>query len=59
MNNINLIKQVSDRKSIGRNNDGKYLLFDHTVSNGHPYTPYYDYMALRDDGKIDIQLKLF
>ncbi len=57
MNNINLIKQVSDRKSIGRNNDGKYLLFDHTVSNGHPYTPYYDYMALRDDGKIDIQLK--
>ena len=56
MNNVTTIQWVSANKSIGQRNNGKYILFDHTVSVGPPHTQGFDYMSVREDGRIDIKL---
>lgn len=56
MNNIKVIQRISDSKSIGKRNNGKYLLFDHTLSVEHSYTRDFDFMKIREDGRIDVQL---
>lgn len=56
MKDVTITQTVSANKSIGRRSNGKYLLFDHSISVARSYTRDYDYMGIREDGRIDIQL---
>ena len=54
MSEFTLIEQVTTNKSIVRKSNGKYLLFDQTFSKC-PYSQEFDYMRIREDGRIDIK----